>query len=90
MRASLTGVAYNGTAGTKDSTCSTDFGASYGAATQLETGSYSPGYLVTDTFAAEVFPFNLRDVSTTMMVGPTYIRNANTNATKPVICVKIN
>ncbi|MBL7078480.1 hypothetical protein ISS42_02385 [Candidatus Shapirobacteria bacterium] len=88
LRFSRTTAAYNASNATKDSACSTDFGANYGAAGYLDTAALWAGAAATGTTVAD---FNLRDLTVTYFAfqgtANTQRLAPTTNATKPVACV---
>ncbi len=87
MRASRTTVAQNASAATKDSTCSGDFGSSYGAATTLEATSFAGSASWAD---GVTFAFNVRDDASSSFYVNTVAIAATTGATNPAMCVRLN
>ena len=88
MRVSRTNVIYSASAATKDSTCVTDFGSGYGAATSLEITSYSKMYAPYDLGAA--FAFNVRDDTAFSQYQYSPYITVTAGVTSAVMCVRIN
>jgi hypothetical protein len=87
LRASRTTVAHNAAAGTKDSTCVTDFGSGYGAATELEALMMPTVGVIEDSSS---FEFNLRSSTASSFVLKATSLSATSGATRPVICIATN